>query len=87
MNILRFKQSTVSLAIFLVSGFSNTISAQYQGMQNKVKDFFLQTLKVQQDAIDKNRDAFTTHITQDGKQNKLLTTLQTIIADKDVANY
>ena len=87
MNILRFKQSTVSLAIFLVSGFSNTISAQYQGMQNKVKDFFLQTLKVQQDAIDKNRDAFTTHITQDGKQNKHLTTLQTIIADKDVANY
>lgn len=61
-----------------LSAFTNNVYAQVGNMQEKVKNYFLQTLKMKQNEEQKSKDAF--------QRNKTYTTdIQQLIKNKDIA--
>ena len=68
---------TVGLTLTL-SAFTNNVYAQGSNMQEKVKKYFLQTLRMKQNEEQKSKDAF--------QRNKTYTTdIQQLIKNKDIA--
>lgn len=68
---------TVGLTLTL-SAITNNVYAQGSNMQEKVKNYFLQTLKMKQNEEQKSKDAF--------QRNKTYTTdIQQLIKNKDIA--
>lgn len=80
MNCIRIHNTSISLAILMgLSSFSHIASAQSLDLQKKTTNYFLQILKAQQKALEKDNECFIKSTTENTKCETIKAKLLTLV--------